>query len=431
MPYRPPTTKRRRRCLPLAAGLLAAATVFAFAPAADATAPPAATLSLAPAPGRPDSRPDSAALQQELNAILAQGGATSAIAEIREDGRVAWRGTAGVARLGSSAPAPLDGRFRVGSVTKTFLATVVLQLSAEGGVGLDDPIERYLPGTVPDGAAITVREVLNHTAGIFDYTEDPRFAEDTEAEQEQLAGPGRWQTYTPQQLIAVATSHPPYFAPGQGWHYSNTDYQLIGELIGKVTGHSWRTEVQQRILRPLGLHHTYLPGTTASIPGPHAHGYLPLTPGPADITELNPSVAGSAGEIISTTDDLTRFNAALLGGRLLAPAQLAEMTTVITTGQSLDYGLGLMRGTLPCGEVWGHTGSIYGYLTYVVGDRSGTRQIALSVTPNDPAKAAGMTQAIGALLGQTFCADPAATTAPAALAPGGRNIGPELSLSHP
>ncbi|WP_329584495.1 beta-lactamase family protein [Kitasatospora sp. NBC_01250] len=425
MPYRSPTPKRRRRGLPLAAGLLAATTVLAFAPAAGATVPPTTALSLAPVQGRPDARPDSAALQQELTAILAQGGATSAIAEIRENGQVAWRGSAGVARLGSSAPAPLDGRFRVGSVTKTFLATVVLQLSAEGRVGLDDPIERYLPGVVPNGGAITVRQVLSHTAGIYDYTDDPRFAEDTEAEQEQLATTGRWTTYTPEQLISVATSHPPYFAPGQGWHYSNTDYQLVGELIDKVTGHSWRTEVQQRILRPLDLRHTYLPGTATRIPGPHAHGYLPLATGPADITDLNPSVAGSAGEMISTTDDLARFNAALLGGRLLAPAQLAEMTSTVPAGQGMDYGLGLMRATLPCGEAWGHTGGIYGYLTYLVGDRSGTRQIALSVTPDDPARFTAVAQAINALVGQTFCAAP---TAPAPSPRGG--AGPQLSLTR-
>ncbi|GAB2691071.1 serine hydrolase domain-containing protein [Kitasatospora kifunensis] len=427
MPNRQPSSTHHRHSLRLAAGLLAGVTVLGFAPAAGAATPPSGTFTLSSAQGQDDGRPDSATLQQELNAILAQGGATSAIAEIRENGQVAWRGTAGVRELGSTAPAPIDGRFRVGSVTKTFLATVLLQLSAEGKVGLDDPIEQYLPGVVPGGGAITVRQVLNHTAGIFDYTEDPKFAEDTEAEQEQLAASGRWNTYTPQQLIAVATSHPPYFAPGQGFHYSNTDYLLIGELIGSVTGQSWRTEVQQRILRPLGLHHTYLPDTETRIPGPHAHGYLPLTSGPADITELNPSVAGSAGEIISTTDDLTEFNAALLGGRLLGPDQLAEMTTTVTTNQGFDYGLGLMRGTLPCGYVWGHTGQIYGYLTYVVGDRTGDRQIALSVTPYDPTKSAGVVRAINALLGQTFCAAPANPAPSSALTTGPADLEPSLT----
>ncbi len=172
-----------------------------------------------------------------------------------------------------------------------------------------------------------------------------------------------------------------------------------------MTGHSWRTEVQQRILQPLGLHHTSLPGTATSIPGPHSHSYLPLTTGPADVTELNPSQAEAAGEIISTTDDLTRFNAALMGGRLLGRAQLAAMTTTVPADDNppSQYGLGLMRTSLSCGDVWGHPGGIADYLTFVFGDRDGTREIAISVTPYDPVKSAALTPSVIALMNQTFC----------------------------
>ncbi|MDH6575547.1 serine hydrolase domain-containing protein [Kitasatospora sp. MAP5-34] len=413
-----------RRGLRLAAGLLAGATVLALAPAAGAATPPSGPLALAPADGPSAGRSDSAALQQALDAITTQAGATSAIAEVRENGKVAWRGTTGVRDLAGKAPAPVDGRFRAGSVTKTFLATVLLQLSAEGKVGLDDPIERYLPGVVPGGGAITVRQVLNHTAGIFDFGDLPEFAQDTEAQQEQFAATIRWQTFTPQQLIAAATSHPPYFAPGQGWHYSNTDYILIGEIIGKVTGHSWRTEVRQRILRPLGLDHTSLPGTATTIPGPHSHGYFPLTSGPADITDLNPSAAGAAGELISTTDDLTRFNAALMGGRLLAPAQLAEMTSTIPAiaDPPSAYGLGLMATSLSCGAVWGHPGGIAGYSTFMFSDRAGTRQIAISLTQYDPVKSAALNQTVIGLMNQTFCAGTPGAAAPS----GDRPLGTDL-----
>ncbi|GAA1240233.1 serine hydrolase domain-containing protein [Kitasatospora nipponensis] len=399
-----------RSGLRLAAGLLAGATVLALAPTASAAAAPSGTPTGSAAAGATSgataARTDGAALQRALDAITTQAGAIGAIAEVRENGRVAWRGTSGVRDLTGRAPAPVDGEFRAGSVTKTFLSTVLLQLSAEGRVGLDDPIERYLPGVVPGGAAITVRQVLNHTAGIFDFTEDPRFSFETEAAQEQLVATDRWTTHTPQQLIAVATGHPPYFAPGQGWHYSNTDYLLIGELIDRVTGRSWRTEVRRRILQPLGLDHTSLPGTATSIPGPHSHGYLPLTGGPADITALNPSVAGASGELLSTTDDLTRFNAALLGGRLLAPAQLTAMTTTVPAiaDPPSEYGLGLMRTSLSCGAVWGHPGGIFGYTTYVFGDRTGTRQIAISATPYDPVKSAALTPTVIALMNQVFCA---------------------------
>ncbi|MFJ9517864.1 serine hydrolase domain-containing protein [Kitasatospora sp. NPDC101801] len=389
----------------LAAGLLLGATVLALAPAAVAT----------PAEVRPAGRTDGAALQRALDAFVTQAGASGALAEVRENGRVAWNGTSGVRDLVTKAPVPANGRFRAGSVTKTFVA--------EGRVGLDDSIEHHLPGVVPGGGAITVRRLLNHTSGIFDYTEDPKFEAVTEAQLEQLVATDRWTTYTPQQLIAAAVDHPPYFAPGEGWHYSNTGYLLIGELIGKVTGRSWRTEVQRRILQPIGLHHTYLPGTATSIPGPHSHGYLPLATGPADITELHPSVAGAAGEIISTTEDLTRFDAALLGGRLLRPAQLAEMTTTLPANvyPPTEYGLGLFRLSLPCGDVWGHPGGIHGYLTYVFGDRSGTRQIAISGNLYDPVKAAALTPTALTLIGQTFCqGTPDPTPSPAATAPDNR-----------
>ncbi|MFE9427537.1 serine hydrolase domain-containing protein [Kitasatospora sp. NPDC006697] len=382
----------RRHLRRLAVGLLAGSVLLALAPAAGAAGVGAAPV-------------DGAALQQDLDAITGQAGATSAIGEVLEHGRVVWRGGSGVRELGTRAPAAVNGEFRAGSVTKMFVATVALQLSAEGRIGLDDPIERYLPGVVPNGGAITVREVMNHTAGLHDFLDDPQYSYDTEAEQQRFIDGERWNSYPPEQLIAEATGHAPYFAPGTGWHYSNTDYLLLGELIDRVTGHSWRTEVRRRILGPLGLHHTSLPGEDVSVPGVHNHGYLPLSSGPADVTEFNPSVAGAAGELISTTDDLARFDAALLGGRLLAPAQLAEMTATVPADSypPSRYGLGLMRLALPCGEVWGHPGGIFGYTTYVFGDRAGTRQIAVSVTPYDPVKSAALLPDVLGLLGHAFC----------------------------
>ncbi|MER5640371.1 serine hydrolase domain-containing protein [Kitasatospora sp. NPDC002227] len=388
-----------RRGLRLATALLASTVALALTPAAGASADARSADTAA-------RSADTAALQRGLDAVTTEAGAVGAIAELRDHGRAVWRGGSGLRELGGTAPAPVDGRFRAGSVTKTFVATVLLQLCAEGKVGLDEGIERYLPGVVPGGAGITVRQVLSHTAGIFDFTEDSRFAADTEAQQEQLLATDRWRTWTSPQLIAVATAHAPYFAPGQGWHYSNTDYLLIAEVIEKVSGHDWRTEVSRRVLQPLGLRQTSLPGTSTTIPGPHAHGYLALSSGPADITELNPSMAGAAGELISTTEDLTRFNAALLGGRLLAPAQLAAMTSTVPADAEppTEYGLGLMKLSLSCGAVWGHPGGIYGYTTYVFGNRAGTRELAISATPYDPVKSARLTPTVIALIDRAFCA---------------------------
>ncbi|KDN80710.1 serine hydrolase domain-containing protein [Kitasatospora cheerisanensis] len=394
--------KKYRAVLRLAASwVLAGASVIALTPSAGAAVPGAGahgTPGFAPVPQR-------AALQQGLDALTGRAGASAAIAEVRDHGRAVWRGNSGVADLTTQQPAPVEGEFRAGSVTKSFVATVVLQLVAEHRVGLEDPIERHLPGLVPNGANITVRQLLNHTSGLYDYTEDPRFVYESEEAMRRLLATDRWKSFEPRDVIAAGTSNEPYFAPGQGWYYSNTGYLVLGELIRQVTGNDWRTEVRQRVLRPLGLRHTFLPDGSTSVPGPHSHGYLPLPEGPADITELNPSVAASAGELISTTDDLSRFYAALLGGRLLPPAQLAAMTdTVAAVPQPpTRYGLGLMQLRLSCGEVWGHPGGIYGYLTYVFSDRTGTRQLAISTNPYDQQKGAELVPAAIDLIDLAFC----------------------------
>ncbi|MFJ5231278.1 serine hydrolase domain-containing protein [Kitasatospora sp. NPDC088391] len=395
----------RTGALRLAAALVAGASVFVLAPTAGAAGATGSAEAARPGSPWPGAKVRPEQLQQGLDALTGKAGASAATGELRQDGRVVWRGTSGVGDLATGEPAPVDGTFRAGSVTKPFLATVLLQLVGEGRIGLDRPIEHYLPGVVPNGSAITVRQLMNHTAGLYDFTEDPRFAYDTDADQRRLLDQDRWRTWSPSELIAVGVSHPPYFAPGQGWHYSNTGYLLLGELVGKVTGHDWRSEVRRRVILPLGLWHTSLPGTATGVPGPHSHGYLQLSDGPADVTDFNPSVAGSAGELISSNDDLARFDAALLGGRLLAPAQLAEMTTTVPgdVQPPTDYGLGLMELKLSCGSVWGHPGGIYGYLTYVFGDRAGRRQISVSVNPYDQAKGAALTPTAIALVDLAFC----------------------------
>ncbi|MGW2374676.1 MULTISPECIES: serine hydrolase domain-containing protein [Kitasatospora] len=341
------------------------------------------------APGAAAAAPASqaaAGLQPELNALVEQGTSTAALAEVRDQGRITWRGAAGTADLATGRSAHADGRFRIASVTKTFVSTVTLQLVGEGRIGLDDPIEHYLPGAVPNGAAITVRQLLNHTSGLGNYLDDPKVRDTTEAGNREFLATGRWIEYTPERLLAIGAAMSPYFAPGQGWHYSNTNYVVIGMLIRQVTGNSWREEVENRIIRPLGLHHTTLPTTSTAIPGPHARGYFKLSEGAADVTRLSPTIADAAGAAISTTDDLTRFHAALFSGHLLAPAQLAEMTATVPIPDAPDhaeYGLGVVRYDLSCGQFWGHPGEIPGYSTGLLGTRDGSRQYAISYNEYD------------------------------------------------
>ena len=336
--------------------------------------------------------PPRSQLDRDLDAVVAAG-ATAALAESTgRSGTV--RAAAGVARLGRAAPAPVNGRFRIGSVSKTFLATVVLQLEAERRLRLDDTVERWLPGVVPNGDEITLRHLLNHTSGIENYTAVLDLSP---------AGwlPQRYRSWQPDELVALATAKPPLFEPGDGWSYSNTNYVLLGLVVKAATGHDYATEIQRRIITPLGLRQTESPGEKTRISGPHAHGYLPAGPEtgakPVDVTTFNPSVAGAAGDMISTTSDLNTFFKALLTGRLLPPAQLTAMTTMV---EGHDYGLGLEATHLSCGvTVYGHGGGIFGYSTGSFHTRDAGKRLSLSVNPytGDPGPA------LETLIDHVFC----------------------------
>lgn len=358
---------------------LAAATTVAALTAAALVTPAAASVAEQRTPDRHGAT--QRALEQAVEA-----GSPGALAQAT-DRYSAWDGEAGVAdRTTGRERGPADG-FRVGSITKTFVATVILQLEAEGRLSLDDTVERWLPGLVRgnghDGRTVTLRRLLNHTSGIHEYTDDKEFAGKV------FGGffEHRYDTWAPRDLVRIAMGHAPYFAPGGGWHYSNTNYVLAGLVVEKATGRPYGREVERRVLRPLGLRATSVPGTRAAMPRPSGRAYSVLVgpePGTAihDVTELNPSAAWSAGEMISTTGDLNRFYRALLGGRLLPKGQLKKMTTTVPVGAEAPnhrYGLGLMSQRLSCGEeVWGHSGGIHGSSSEAVGTRDGGRALALN-----------------------------------------------------
>lgn len=319
-------------------------------------------------------------LQAGLDRLVESGSATAALLRIQQ-GRHEWAAHAGANELSSSVPPSPSSRFRIGSVTKTFVATVVLQLVDEGTLALDDPIDRHLPGVVPNGTAITVRQILNHTSGVYDYAHERDWSTN------RWRGDGRFRTYAPQELLDVAFAQAPYFPPGQGWHYSNTNYVVAALLIERLTGRPYGVEISERILRPLHLNQTSLPGTDPTVPEPHAHGYTELEhegaehEGWVDATEMNPSLDWAAGEMISTTADLNRFIAALLGGDLLSPAALSAMRDTVETGGGFRYGLGLQEFDLPCGTtITGHGGELLGYTTYTTISDNG-RQLTLSYNP--------------------------------------------------
>ncbi len=305
------------------------------------------------------------------------------LANISKGGKT-WIYTAGIADLRTKKPMKADFRFRIGSVTKTFIATVLLQLSGENRLNLDDSIEKWLPGVIQgngyDGNQITIRQIMNHTSGIADYINSKDF-DITDIKK----------SYTAEEFVKMGISLPPDFAPGKGWSYSNTGYVLLGMLIEKVTGNSYAEEVENRIIEPLDLSNTFLPGNSSVIPGTkHARGYLQLDKASElkDVTYINPG--SSDGDMISTADDLNKFFSYLLGGKLLKEQQLKQMLTTVPTGREgmAGYGLGIFETKLPNGvSVWGHRGAVPGFSTFVGGTLGGKHTLAInanSLNINNP-----------------------------------------------
>jgi D-alanyl-D-alanine carboxypeptidase len=346
-------------------GVLAAAVLMTPVAAGPAVAAP-----------QPAARGVGAVLQQLLDAEHAAG-MPGVFAQVR-DGHETWNLAAGVADIRTGRPVRPSFRQRIGSITKTFVATTVLQLVDEHRVRLDAPIAGYLPGVVPGelGRRVTVRMLLNHTSGLGDYDDVLLNPNDPESA-ERL----RFRTLTPQELIGIGLSQPPTNAPGERWSYSNTNYIVLGLLIERVTGQRYAAEVTRRILRPLHLAHTYSPGTDPYIRGPHGGAYVPWPDGTLrDFSVFNMSWGWAAGEMISTMGDLNRFFRALLTGRLLPPYLLAQMLTAVPFDANMPeaggYGLGIAWGPTSCGRAWGHNGGVVGMTTNSLHSPDGRRQVS-------------------------------------------------------
>jgi D-alanyl-D-alanine carboxypeptidase len=325
------------------------------------TAATALVLAVAAAalPASASADTDNRALRQALAAVHAAG-APGAYAEVRDRGRV-WAGATGIANLTNATPTRAHMRHRVGSITKTFVATTLLQLVGERRLGLDDPVGTLLPDLVTGevGQRVTVRMLLNHTSGIGNYTNE---LFNSVATVESVGTT----TYTPAELVAIALAMPRTGEPGAAYSYSNSNYVLAGLIIQRLTGNDPAAEIARRILRPLRLTDTYFPGTDPTIRGPHAGAYF-ASLGVRDLSRYNMSWAWLAGELISTTEDLNDFYRALFGGKVLSPALLAQMRTTVPFDPSAPevggYGLGVYFIGTPCGPAWGHDGGVVGQIT--------------------------------------------------------------------
>ena len=306
----------------------------------------------------------------QLARTLVKAGAPGALVYVRTP-TAARAGTAGFADVSAHATMRAGYRWRIASLTKAFVATVVLQLEAEGKLDIDDPLERWLPGLVPNGGAITLRELLNHTSGLYNYTDDNDWITAV------VANPMR--PWSPRELIAIGLTHPALFPPGANWSYSNTNYILLGLVVEAATGSSLADELQRRIFLPLALGSTSFPQTIMLAPD-FVHGYFgePLT----DVAPLlSPSWAWAAGGIVSNARDVTTFYRALLTGRLLPVRQLNEMKVAAPVAGT--YGLGISSTFTICGRAFGHDGDFFGWRTEVLATASGKREAVVMVNVND------------------------------------------------
>ncbi|UQA96916.1 serine hydrolase domain-containing protein [Streptomyces halobius] len=359
-----------------------------------ATRTPLLALAVAAAVGAATLAPSAYAAQSDhghnatraaLRDLVEKGELPGAAAKVR-DSKGSWFGASGYADTATGRKRSAGDHFRGASITKTFVATVLLQLEAEGRLSLDDTVESWLPGLVQgngyDGSKITLRRLLNHTSGMADYTADPAFVHNA-------AGPGfpehRYDTHTPEELVAIALKYPPQPDPERAPLYSNTNYVIAGMVIEKATGHSYGQEAIRRIIQPLKLHGTSFPGTAPEMPDPHPVGYSRLHQDAPDAkihdaTRQNMTWLGAAGDVISTSGDLNRFQRALMRGKLLPPAQMKEMLDEVPAGEGIGYGLGVEFATLSCGvKVVGKSGRTNGSLSAMVGTEDGKHQLTFHI----------------------------------------------------
>lgn len=319
----------------------------------------------------------------------------------------------GLGDIEAEAPVPVDGEVRAGSNTKTYTAVVVLQLVEEGLIELDEPIENYLPGLVHgedvDASQITVRHLLQHTSGLPEYTSD--YALDIEQIRDAYI--------SPRDLLDAALDHPAHFAPGERWEYSNTNYLLLGLLVERVTERPFFEEVTNRIIEPLDLQHTYFPAAgEMTLRGAHPQGYHQDAEGVlTDVTELDPSWAWAAGQVVTSPSELNEFMVAVLDGRLLGEEMRAEMQKTVPSEEDpwpgAEYGLGIQSYPLSCGGViWGHGGDIHGFQTRNGAAADGAAfSVAVTALPwgfldlDDEATVIAAYEAVTDLVDAAFCGD--------------------------
>lgn len=335
-------------------------------------------------------------LQPELDALVTAGvpGAVLVVDDPEADPITV---VSGVADTESGRPMRGDDRFRIGSLTKPYVATVVMQLAEEDVLSLDDSVEKWAPGLLPNGEEIAVRDLLGHRSGLYEYEEDPRVLKPY------LKGDFgyRWE---PEKLIRISTEHPPTAAPGTDVVYSNTNYTVLGLIVEAATGETLAAELDRRIFSPLELDETSF-AEDGVIEAPYSRGYLAQGKRLIDVTEISPSHYWAAGNIVSTGSDVARFYEALLDGELVDEDSMDAMTEFVDESPGIERGLGPARGETECGTWVGHDGSVPGY-DAVARHTDSDRQIVLltnSVTIGDEVGSPAAQKAMSAVIESAAC----------------------------
>ncbi|WP_410876037.1 serine hydrolase domain-containing protein [Nocardia sp. A7] len=345
-----------------------------------------------------------------------------------------WTETFGTRVIGATDPMSADDYFRIASNTKTMTSTVILQLVQEGKLALEDPIDKYWPG-VPNGDRITIAQLSEMRSGLYSYTFDPQFNAMLDSDPNKV--------WTPEELLAIAFSHPVNFAPGEKFDYCNTNIILLGLVIEKITKMSAAENFQKRIFEPLGLKHTSLPAATDhSIPDPHPQGYafgtnvstidtyalppeeqaaaLAGTLQPSNATDASPSWTWTAGAAISTVDDVATYVRALVEGDLLdEKMQRVRMDSI----QPIDpaapdvagYGLGIVRFGM---HLFGHDGQMPGFMTFMGHDPASDLTIVVATNLATVPSGEGSALVLVKAMLPTFYGPEAVPGNPAAPSPG-------------
>lgn len=393
--------------------------------ALDSAQPASTTTASSPAAASARLPLDKAKLQKTFEGLAKQLLVPGAVVLLRTpEGNLTF--TYGVRSAGGAAPVSLEDHVRIGSITKTWTGAVILQLVQEGRMKLSDPVSKYRQD-VPNGDNITIEQMLTMRSGLYNYSEsyELNLALDTTPQR----------VWTPEELVAIALPLPVYFAPGEGFHYSNTNTVLLGLIAQKLEGKPLVEVIQDRILRPLGLtQSSFPPSDSSELPAPHPRGYMYMdnvltiassklpadliaraqagTLMPKDCTNSNPSWAWAAGQGISTAGDLATWAEAITGGKVLNP----EMQKVwLDSPRPVDpndaggalYGLALVK----FGNLYGHTGELPGFNTFMGSDP--VNKVTLVVWTNLAPSADGRDPAAAisrALLGELYA--PPGTASP-------------------